>query len=78
MKTFKNPILETKYINVFGETIHMVMDKDKELYIYHNDCTEDFIKIKNFDFITNKTEQMVILNFIDTAYKLINNLEMSN
>ena len=53
MKRFDNPILENRYVNTFGETLRMVMDDDYEIYIHHNDCTDDFIKIMDFNFIIN-------------------------
>ena len=77
MRKFEDPILETKYVNVFGETIHMVMDEDNEVYIHHNDCTEDFIKVKDFGFIIHEAEKMVIVNFIELATKLVRELDKS-
>ena len=74
MKRFDNPILENRYVNTFGETLRMVMDDDYEIYIHHNDCTDDFIKIMDFNFIINETEKITILNFIETSTKLVKEL----
>jgi len=77
-KTFDNPILENRYVTIFGETIRMVMDEDYEIYIHHDDCTKDFIKVKDFNFITNKDEKEAIVNFIETSTKLVKELCNSN
>jgi len=77
-KTFDNPILEDKYVNIFGETIRMVMDEDYEIYIHHDDCTKDFIMVKDFDFIIHEAEKIAIVNFIETSTKLVKELSNSN
>jgi len=71
MMTFENPILESKYVNEFGETIHMVMARDCEVYIHHDDCSNDFVKAKDFNFILSENEKIVIIHFIETSSRLI-------
>ena len=74
MRTFDNPILESKYVNIYGETIHMVLDKDFEAYISHNDCTKDFVRAKDFNFIIHEAEKIVIVDFMESSIKLIKEL----
>ena len=56
----------------------MVMDEDYEIYIHHDDCTKDFIKAKDFDFIIHEAEKIAIVNFIETSTKLVKELCNSN
>ena len=74
MRTFDNPILESKYVNIYGETIHMVLDKDFEAYIFRNDCAKDFVRVKDFNFIIHEAEKIVIVDFMESSIKLIKEL----
>jgi len=69
MKKFENPRLRVEYVNVYGETMTLVLDREENTWIHHNDGMEDFrlleIKTNNIvsDFIVSNEEGAVIVGF---------------
>jgi hypothetical protein len=69
----KKAILTIEHVNVHGEKMTLVLDKDNSLWFKHDDCNtkfESFNKLQvkgNFKYVLSKEEQIVFKGFVDMA-----------
>ena len=77
MKDFPKAKFKSEYRNDFGETMKMVVDSDNSIWVHHDDCNADYEELKNFKYILNDSEIIVLSTFIDTA-RLIYKLDDTN
>jgi hypothetical protein len=79
MKKFDNIILETTYVNLYGETMRLVIDDDDNMWFYHSDCNEDFEPLielvthqnSPFKYILNKGEKLILTNFMNVYNEML-------
>jgi hypothetical protein len=85
MKQFNNITLKTEYENQYGETMILILDELNEMWFYHSDCNTDFESLTEFiiakengkwgfPYILNKSERLVVQNFIITCDEMIGEL----
>jgi hypothetical protein len=73
MKSFKNEINKKEFTNRYGEKMIMVMSANCSIWIYHEDCNEDFEKIgEGFDYILNIEEETAIYTFLEECKNILN------
>lgn len=77
MKVFIKPINTKEFVNQHGETMKLLMSASGCIWIYHNDCNEDYERINIFmlKYILNQEEQKVVMDFIDECNKIIDEIE---
>lgn len=73
MKKFENPLLQTTYVNIHGETMTLVLDKELNSWFSHNDCNDDFEPINETFYIKIDEELIKRSKTIQKALKRLGN-----
>ena len=73
MNTIENTIVQTSFINNYGETMTLVMDKDYNAWFRHTDCNDKFENFKDlsvpnfyiFKYVIDANERKVLSTFCE-------------